>query len=607
MVRRDGGPADSAQPATAASRGPYHHGGDRRGLNVGTSLTAYVRTPSPRLLVVGALTVAFAVLGLETIPPADTPTELWATLAASFVWTTVVWDGRSRPDPSVALHLLAQLAIFLATATAFGWALSDSLWMGVTNVGGGVLMAVLYVALGKGGAGWAPASAWSNVALLLSALAAGALVALLAGYPHLELGQLDRLAVWWTVRNLAYAYIGGVTMLGIFFGERQPGATPAPRWAVVLLVPLGAACVAITYSDPELPLTWFLLLPAVVAGSILTPRGAAGYSLFVALLTALAALHPINQFGYEGLVPGSIIIDLLLTASTFMTLHLAILRAQRAEATGELERQRRSAHEQAALLSTVFETMTDGLVVQDAQRRVLLHNHAARHLVGRRIPLGQEMDWVDYLGLRRLDGEPPTEDDLPGGGDPDRFVSHLVVENEGAARVLEVGAWPLPGDGERTMVLFSDVTAERERLTELTGFAGVVAHDLRGPLASLHGWLELAEDAFAGPDPHAAAEFVSRAQVSSRRMRHVIEDWLAYTVQRDGLLTIGRVSLGPLVEDVVAPYQSADSAVTPRFELRVDHCVEADRVLTRQLLANLIGNAVKYSPQDERPHVTVRS
>ncbi len=504
------------------------------GITVGT-------TTRRRLLLVVALTVAFTAFSLETIPPPETPTEMWGSIAGTFVWTSLIWDGRSRPGREVGLHLLAQWLIFVGFGLVFGWAPLDVLWMGAANVAGGLLMLVLFARFHRGSS-WAPTTAAANLLLLGCATAASTFVALVGGFPYLEVGQLDRLTLWWVIRGMVYAYVGGVTFLSFFHGARDNDA-PAPRWAVVALVPLGTGCVWATYQAPELPLTWALLLPALVAGSILTPRGAAIYSLFVALMSALATLHPINQFGYEGFLPGSVIIDLLITASTFITIHLAILRLQRVTATAELDRQHRTAQEQATLLGTVFESMNDGLIILDLEQRVVLHNAAARQLVGKRIPVGQDIDWVGYFGLERLDGEPMTAGDLPGGGDED-FQRQLVVRNEGAARVLEVGAWPLAGTDDRMVVLFSDVTAERERLSELTGFAGVVAHDLRGPLTSLHGWLELAEDSLDGDDNRRAHEFLSRAQVSSVRMRQVIEDWLAYTVQRDGLLSRVEVSLG---------------------------------------------------------------
>ena len=567
------------------------------GITVGT-------TTRWRLLLVVALTVAFTVFGLQAIPPPDRPTEMWATLASTFIWTSLVWDGRSRPGREMWLHLLAQWLIFVGIGLMFGWAPLDVLWMGATNIAGGLLMLVLFVRFHHG-SGWAPTTAAFNFILLGTATVASSVVALVGGFPHLEMGQFDRLTLWWVIRGMVYAYVGGVTFLGFFHGDRETAA-PAPRWAVVSLIPLGIACLYVTYHDPRLPLTWFLLLPALVAGSILSPRGAAFYSLFIALTSAFATLHPINQFGYDGFLPGSVIIDLLITASTFITIHLSILRLQRVTAAEELDHQRRTAQEQATLLGTVFESMSDGLIILNPDSRVVLHNAAARKLVGKRIPVGEKIEWIDYLGLERLDGVPITPADLPGGRNPD-FQRQLVVRNEGADRVLELGAWPLAGTEDRMVVLFSDVTAERERLSELTGFAGVVAHDLRGPLTSLHGWLELAEDSLDGNDTAKAREFLARAQLSSVRMRQVIEDWLAYTVQRDGHLTRIHLSLGTLVGEIVASYGGVDSGTAPEFRVTADHGVNADRVLVKQLLANLIGNAVKYTRPGMRPCVEIRS
>jgi signal transduction histidine kinase len=578
---------------------------------VGTTSTAsarhqaHSRRQQRRLLVVAVVTVIGTVLELAEIPPAGTPTEMWPTLAASFIWTTLVWDGRSRPGREVLPHLAAQLVIFLACAFGFGWAVLDAVWMGVANIAGGILMAVLYARF-RPDPEWAPGSAVAHVGLLLSAVGSGAVVALLGGFPHVEIGELDRLQLWWTIRTTAYAYVGGVTFLFFFFGTKRPTHAPAPTWAIALLVPLGAVCLWVTYLDPELPLTWFLLLPAIVAGSMLSPRGAAVYALAVAVGAALATLHPINQFGYDGFVPGSVIIDLLLTASTFVTLQLAILRDQRAAATTELDRQSRSAQDQAALLGTVFDTMSDGLVVLDDKRRVVMHNAAARQLVGRRIPLGQEMNWSAYFGLHDLSHRPLSDSDLPGGGNDGGDAHQLAVERDGTRRVLDVGAWPLPGVEDRTLVLFSDVTAERERLGELTSFAGVVAHDLRSPLAGLTGWLEMAGEALEGLDTQQARAFLGRARLSGDRMRQVIDDWLAYTVQRDGLLAVADVPLKPLVTEVVAPYRSGGE-LDPVFEVAVDDVVHADPALTRQLVANLVSNAVKYTRPGVRPEVTVRS
>ncbi len=570
----------------------------------GTSIAAR------RLVLVVALTLALTPLALAEVPPPNTPTEIWPSLAAAFVWLATVWDGKSRPSFDVVWHIAAQVLLFVGVALLFGWDPVDATWMAVTNVGGAVLMLALYSWYQRG-RGWAPTDAASNLALLATAVLATTVVALLGGMPNLELGEVDRLTLWWIIRGTVYAYVGGVTFLCAFYADGPFVGDRAPRWALALLVPVGVGCIWLTYLDPELPLTWFLLLPALVAGSILTPRGAAIYALFIALISALATLHPINQFGYDGFIPGSIVIDLLLTASTFITIHLAVLQDQRMNAIHQLEAEREdaesdraAAEDEAAMLERVYQTMNDGLIVMEHGRRVVFHNDAARRLLGKRLPIGEDLDWVGYLGLRLLSGEHATDGDLPGPENP--AVRQLHVKNEGADRILEIGAWPM-GDTGKFMVVFSDVTAQRERLGELTGFAGVVAHDLRSPLTSLSGWLELIADALADGDVRSAAVFNRRAQVSSARMGSVIDDWLAYTVQRDGVLSKSHVRLDALLDEIMAPYGAAGAAYAPSFEVEAEHVVQADRVLTKQLLANLIGNAVKSTPDGQRPHVSIRS
>jgi signal transduction histidine kinase len=562
------------------------------GITVGT-------TRGRQLALVVALACAFTVLGLQVVPPAGTPTEMWATHAVAFLWTSVVWDGRTRPEPALAGHLAAQLVLFWGTGLAFGWPPLDLAWMGLANVAGGVLLLVLYARL-RAGTTWAPITQTANLGLLGLAVGVSFLIALVGGFPGLAMGDLDRLTLWWVLRGTVYAYVAGVTLMMIFHFDEEV-VERASRWTVIALLPLGAVCVWLTYLDPSLPLSWFLLLPALVGGSVLSPRGAAIYALVIAMLSALATLSPTNRFDYDGFFPASVIIDALVTAATLITVHLAVLRLQRTTATAELERQRSAASEQALLLGTVFETMSDGLVVLGPDRSVTLHNGAARQLMGRPIPIGRPRNWVQYFDLTRPDGSTLDPAELTWG-DGGTYRGELRVSE----RLLDVTSWPLGDRGGRTVVLFSDVTSNRERLSELAGFAGVVAHDLRSPLASLHGWLEMAEESLSAGSSEKAGEFVARAQVSSERMRRVIEDWLAYTVQRDGVLTRSAVPLGEVVDEVVASYGRATGRA-PEFVVDVDHTVEADRVLTTQLLANLVGNAVKYCREGDRPHVEIRS
>nr|WP_221383313.1 histidine kinase dimerization/phospho-acceptor domain-containing protein [Actinoplanes polyasparticus] len=115
----------------------------------------------------------------------------------------------------------------------------------------------------------------------------------------------------------------------------------------------------------------------------------------------------------------------------------------------------------------------------------------------------------------------------------------ILVRNTGVpeGRLLSVSSALLPGglNGTRCAVtVFHDISAERRRRDELAAFAGVVAHDLLNPLATVEGWTESLTDALDdGPgaldagQAHDGLIMIGRA---SRRMRGMIDDLLEYTI-----------------------------------------------------------------------------
>ena len=155
-------------------------------------------------------------------------------------------------------------------------------------------------------------------------------------------------------------------------------------------------------------------------------------------------------------------------------------------------------------------------------------------------------------------------------------------------------------------MLLHDVTAQRARLRELRNFAGMVAHDLRGPLTVMDGWLEVAQD--DDSDEHVVGDAVTKARESTKRMRQVIEDWLNYSVVQNGKLRPDAVKLLEVTGEIVESRSSSwDEGVDPQFFLDLPHSVEADPGLLRQLLDNLVGNAIKYTPAEESPWVLITS
>ena len=179
-----------------------------------------------------------------------------------------------------------------------------------------------------------------------------------------------------------------------------------------------------------------------------------------------------------------------------------------------------------------------------------------------------------------------------------------VVDSAGGTRIVSMSTVAMPdADADGSLLVVRDVTLEREMRTELASFAGVVAHDLRNPLAGIDGWTELVADQLeAGEriDDEMLLEFVDRVRASSRRMRELIGGLLQHATSSNRRLEPTTVDLEALVSDVVAA-RSAGSHV--RFSSLP--AVRADEMLLRQVIDNLIGNALKYVVPGERPHVTL--
>ena len=93
------------------------------------------------------------------------------------------------------------------------------------------------------------------------------------------------------------------------------------------------------------------------------------------------------------------------------------------------------------------------------------------------------------------------------------------------------------GNGlQQAVMIYHDVTTDRAQRSELESFAGVVAHDLLGPLSMVEGWAEmlaidLTDNAvLAGPE---ASPKVDRIRAGAQGMRQLIQDLLESSTSRD--------------------------------------------------------------------------
>ena len=154
-------------------------------------------------------------------------------------------------------------------------------------------------------------------------------------------------------------------------------------------------------------------------------------------------------------------------------------------------------------------------------------------------------------------------------------------------------------DRARAVLLIRDATHEHAQRQELAAFAGVVAHDLRNPLAAIDGWTELLADAATAASSSRSSSRSSSAGSGRRRRR------------MHGL--IRTCSPTPPAATALEPRPARPRRGREADRLGRDAAdfvtvgsippVHGDRVLLDQVLENLIGNALKYVAAGVRPHV----
>ncbi|MEO8284102.1 MAG: HAMP domain-containing sensor histidine kinase [Pseudarthrobacter sp.] len=167
-------------------------------------------------------------------------------------------------------------------------------------------------------------------------------------------------------------------------------------------------------------------------------------------------------------------------------------------------------------------------------------------------------------------------------------LAHQVVE------VLELQ--------HRTLQL-SEALAELERSNAMLGeFAGRVSHDLRIPLTTMLGYIELAEDDPDIPPGHPAVEYLQFIGGGGRRMLKTLEDVLEYA-QVDGTLHRERVSLLAVAEEAA---HDLGVDLGPSSGIFCDDAeLLADPVQLRVLLQNLMANSLNYRSPERDLRVAV--
>jgi signal transduction histidine kinase len=142
---------------------------------------------------------------------------------------------------------------------------------------------------------------------------------------------------------------------------------------------------------------------------------------------------------------------------------------------------------------------------------------------------------------------------------------------------------------------------------ELEQFASIVSHDLKSPLQVVRGFVELLGRDLGTATLTETQTYVNAALRGAERMDRLIDDLLAYSRAGQRPTNFVAVDLNQLMNDVLADNASLVSECEASIAVEPLPKVEADPTQVRQLLQNLISNAVKFRRYDVQPAIAVMS
>jgi two-component system, OmpR family, phosphate regulon sensor histidine kinase PhoR len=262
--------------------------------------------------------------------------------------------------------------------------------------------------------------------------------------------------------------------------------------------------------------------------------------------------------------------------------------------------------QQRGRLLGILTHLVSGVIVVDRSGRVSLVNPAVEALIG--MPAEQLVEkwhWESghHFGLSSL------IDQAILGGEPQKkeITLHKPLE-----RTVEVNITPIfsnSGNIAGAVVLLHDVSEWRRLERMRSEFVANVSHELRTPITAVKGFSETLLDG-AMSDPEITRQFLQIINDESDRLTRLVTDLLELSKIESGHTVFHHApfDLAKLAERTVTRYQhqAEQAGVTLQVALP-GHAVEvnADSDRVAQVLINLLGNAIAYTPQGGTVSVSV--
>lgn len=364
----------------------------------------------------------------------------------------------------------------------------------------------------------------------------------------------------------------------------------------------------------------FLYILTIINGSILLYRKgglimASSSSILYGLLIDLHYYQVIHPFGGRMLFPpefqfGYVFYMILVNTVAFYLVAFlsSFLSEQARKSRVELRAKQDDIVKLEALNERIIQSITSGLMTLDGQKRVILFNPAAEDIFGIRS--------IEAIGRRLMDVLPFLEsylrEDIEGQDSDIRrsrsFIDLPYERPDGKKMFLRFSLSPLslPDAGQRGQILFvQDMTEMKQiegEMKRVEGLAMVgelaagIAHEIRNPMASISGSIQMLREGLKRDDVNSRLMDIILREIN--RLNHLVSDFLLFARPKPS--NISDFDLQRLITEALELIRNSGKwidKVVVETDFQTAVSIRSDPEQVRQVLWNLFLNACEAMPE----------
>jgi PAS domain S-box-containing protein len=270
-------------------------------------------------------------------------------------------------------------------------------------------------------------------------------------------------------------------------------------------------------------------------------------------------------------------------------------------------------------ITAVFAATDDAMYTLSPDARILSWNEGAARLYGY---LPEDIYWQSFEQLQAPDRKEETHQLLMRSRLGEKFnnfeTQHL--HRDGSRIDVSLSINPLQGEQgfQGLFVVARDIGIRRRQErqlrhyarelehqnSDLEQFAFAISHDLRGPLHTVNGYIELLQRRFGEDVGERTQELFGKVLRGTQQMQSMIDDLLTFAQLQTGEVRVERVDLNRALNEVLQMLERQIAENDARVSNPPLPTISANAAQMKLLLQNLLGNAIKYR-REEPPRIRI--